>query len=139
VATGASHTLVVYGPTTRADKALRELIESTAAGGGRVTVLNLVAQESEKGGCCDTRSVLWNEISRDLGQEALTRATLAIEGREAVHMEAVLFSGRSAPDVIVREVRDREADEVVLASAPLGPLGRRRLRRISPVPVRQVA
>jgi hypothetical protein len=139
VATDASHTLVVYGPSERADDALRALIDSAAADGGRVTVVSLVAQESEEAGCCDTRSVLWNEISRDLGREALTRASLAIDSREAVRLEVVLFSGRGAADVIVREILDRDADGVVLANAPIGRLARRRLRRLSPVPVRQAA
>jgi hypothetical protein len=66
----AAHTLVVYAGTARADAALRELADS---GEGRITVVRLVAQEPDKSGCCDTRSVLWNEISRDLGREALAR------------------------------------------------------------------
>jgi nucleotide-binding universal stress UspA family protein len=130
VATDASHTLVVYGPSARADDVLRELADS------RVTVLSLVPQESEDAGCCDTRSVLWNEISRDLGREALARARLALDDRDAVRLEVVHFSGRHAADAIVREVLDRDADAVVLANAPLGRLARRRLRRLSPVPVR---
>jgi hypothetical protein len=36
--------------------------------GGRLTVLSLVAQEQESRGCCDTRSVLWNDITRGLAR-----------------------------------------------------------------------
>lgn len=134
-----SHTLVVYGPSARADAALRQLTEASSERGGRVTAVRLVAQESEAQGCCDTRSVLWNGICRDLAREDLLRARLAVEGHERVHLEVVLFSGRRPDEVVVREALARDADEVVLAdprSTPLGRLARRRLRRTSPVPVR---
>jgi hypothetical protein len=126
---------VVYGPSARADAALRQLAER----GGRVTAVRLVAQESEAQGCCDTRSVLWNEICRDLAREDLARARLAVEGHEGVQLEFVLFSGRRPDRVVVREALARDADEVILAdprATPLGALARRRLRRTCPVPVR---
>jgi hypothetical protein len=124
----------VYGPSARADAALRQLAER----GGRVTAVRLVAQESEVQGCCDTRSVLWNEICRDLAREDLARARLAVEGHEGVRLDVVLFSGRRPDRVVVREALARDADEVILAdprATPLGRLARRRLRRTSPVPV----
>jgi hypothetical protein len=136
---GTPHTLVVYRPSSSADATLQRLADSGSAPGRRLTVIKLVAQESEARRCCDTRSVLWNEISRDLGREDLARATAAVNGNEAVRMEAVLFSGRRAADAVVSELLARDADEVVLAGAPLGRLARRRLRRISPVPVREPA
>lgn len=132
------HTLVIYGPSTRADGALRQLAEAASERGGRVTVLKLTAQESEAPGCCDTRSVLWNEISRGLAHEDLARASLAVAGHRDVHFDVVYFSGRRAADVVVGEAVARDADEVVLADTrvtPLGALARRRLRRTSPVPV----
>jgi hypothetical protein len=137
MATGAEepHTLVVYGASARADAALRRL----AVAGRRVTAVRLVAQESDARGCCDTRSVLWNEICRNLAHEDLRRARLAVEGHQGVHLDLVLFSGRRPDEVVVREALARDADEVVLAdprSTPLGRLARRRLRRASPVPVR---
>ena len=137
---GGSHTLVVYGASARADATLRRLVEKTADGGGRVTAVRLVAQESEVRGCCDTRSVLWNEISRDLAREDLSRARLAVEGHGGVQLETVLFSGRRPDEVVVRETLARDADEVVLAdprATPLGRRARRRLNRMSPVPVLQ--
>jgi hypothetical protein len=124
----------VYGPSARADAALRQLAER----GGRVTAVRLVAQESEAQGCCDTRSVLWNEICRDLAREDLARARRAVEGHEGVQLDVVLFSGRRPDRVVVREALARDADEVLLAdprATPLGRLARRRLRRTSPVPV----
>ena len=137
MATGGegSHTLVVLGAGARADAALRRLAET----GRRVTAVRLVAQESEAQGCCDTRSVLWNEICRDLAREDLWRARRAVQGHDSVQLDVVLFSGRRPDEVVVREALARDADEVVLAdprSTPLGRLARRRLRRASPVPVR---
>jgi hypothetical protein len=104
-----------------------------------VTAVRLVAQEPEVQGCCDTRSVLWNEICRDLAREDLARARRAVEGHEGVHLDVVLFSGRRPDRVVVREALARDADEVILAdprATRLGRLARRRLRRTSPVPVR---
>jgi hypothetical protein len=135
----AAHTLVVYGPSASGDAALRELADSALRRGGRLSVVKLVAQEPEQRGCCDTRSVLWNEISRDLGREALARAALAVEGHADVELAMLCCSGRHAADAVMREAATRNADELLLAGAPLGRLARRRLRRISPVPVRERA
>jgi nucleotide-binding universal stress UspA family protein len=131
-----THLLVVYGPSAGGDATLRGLADSASEGGVRLSVVKLVPQESEDRGCCDTRSVLWNEISRDLAREDLARAALAVDGRPDVELAALHFSGRSAVNAVVREAAARDADAVVLAGAPLGRLARRRLRRISPVPVR---
>lgn len=131
----ATHTLVVYGRSAAGDAVLRALAER----GNRVTVMKLVEQESPQRGCCDTRSVLWNEISRELGREDLARAARAVEGCEDVELTVLYFSGRRPADAIVGEAVTRAADELLLAGSPLGRLARRRLRRISPVPVHQAA
>jgi len=135
----AAHTLVVYRPSAGGDAALRDLADSALRGGRRVSVVKLVPQEPEERGCCDTRSVLWNEISRDLGREALGRAALAVDGLPDVELAILCCPGRHAVDAVVREAATRSADELLLAGAPLGRLARRRLRRISPVPVRDAA
>ena len=132
----SSHALVVYGSGARADAALGEL---AATRGGRITVVKLVAQEPDRSGCCDTRSVLWNEITRDLGREGLARAARVVESHRDASVELVLFSGRRPEEVVIREARARDVDEIVLADArgtQLGPLARRRLRKRSPVAVR---
>ena len=134
------HTLVLYGYSARADEALRQLAERSSQRGARLTILRLVAQESEAQGCCDTRSVLWNEICRDLAREDLEKARLAVEGHDDVHLELLLFSGRRPEELVVREALAREADEVVLADprvSALGRFARRRLRRLSPVRVQR--
>jgi hypothetical protein len=137
-AAAGSHTLVVYQPSERADAALRQVAEEAAESGGRITVLTLMAQEPEGRGCCDTRSVLWNDVCRGLARDDLSTARLAVEGNEAVDLGVLPFSGRGAARAVIREAVDREADAIVLAdprAIPLGPLERRRLRRGSPVPV----
>jgi hypothetical protein len=135
---GGAHTLVVYGASPRADAALRALAETAVADGGRLTVLSLVVQEPEANGCCDTRSVMWNGVLREIAREHLARARLAVEDHPAVELHAVAFSGRRAADVVIREAVARGADAIALADARavrIGVLQRRRLRRKSPVPV----
>jgi hypothetical protein len=135
-----AHTLVVYGASSRADSALRALAEVALADGGRVTVLSLIVQEPESKGCCDTRSVMWNEVVRGIAREDLARARLAVDDHPAVELDAVGFSGRRAADVVIREAVARRADAILLADARAGRIGaleRRRLRRTSPVPVRE--
>jgi nucleotide-binding universal stress UspA family protein len=103
-----------------------------------VTVLSLVVQEAEKTGCCDTRSVMWNDVLRGIAREDLARARVAVEGHPAVTVDMVSFSGRRAADVVIREAVARDADAIILADARSGRIGaleRRRLRRKSPVPV----
>jgi nucleotide-binding universal stress UspA family protein len=136
------HTLVVYGASPRADSALQALVEAPLDDGGRLTVLSLVVQEPEANGCCDRRSVMWNEVQRAMARENLARARLAVDGHPAVELDVVAFSGRRAADVVIREAVARNADVIVLAdarSAPIGALERRRLRRKSPVPVSEGA
>ena len=135
----ATHVLVVYGPNAGGDAVLRHLADGALERGGRLSVVKLVPQESEDRRCCDTRSVLWNEISRDLARDDLGRAARAVNGHPDSELAVLYFSGRRAADAVVREALTRNADEVLLAGAPLGRLARRRLRRISPVPVREAA
>ena len=133
-----AHTLVLYRAGRRADAALRKLALAANQRGGRVTVLSLARQEPESSGCCDTRSVLWNEICRELASEDLARAALAIDGSQTVELDTLIYSDRHVADALAREALARGADAIVLAdrrSSGLGLLEQRRLRRRSPVPV----
>jgi hypothetical protein len=136
--TGAiPHTLVVYGSSSRADSVLQELGKAAREGGRRVTVLSLAAEEPDSG-CCDTRSVLWNEICRDLAREHLARASRALKSTESVELEVLTYRGRHPADAVAREAVARGADEIVVADPAASALGRRerrRLRRRSQVPV----
>ena len=134
---GIPHTLVVYGPSSHADSALQELVNAARDGRRRVTVVSLAAQEPDSG-CCDTRSVLWNEVTRGLAREALARASRAATKTEAVEFDLLTYRGRHPADALVRAAVARGVDEIVLADPKATPLGRRELRRLrrrSAIPV----
>lgn len=135
---GGPHTLVLYRSSARADHALRSLCRAARARGSRVTVVAWAAREPPSSRCCDTRSVLWNEVCRDLAQDDLARAARAVDGQALVDFDVLVVDGRQAVDTLAAEALARGADEIVLVDPPasgLGPLERRRLRRLSPVPV----
>jgi hypothetical protein len=130
------HTLVLYGASERADGAVAGLARAAGERGDRVTVISLAAQERQSPRCCDTRSVLWNEICRDLAHADLGRAARAAGA--AVECGVLPHRSGAAAEAVLREALAREADEIVLAdprACGLGRLERRRLRRLSPVPV----
>ncbi len=105
-------------------------------------MVRLIAEEPESKGCCDTRSVFWNDVMRGMAREDVARARLAVEDDAAVEFEVLAFSGRHATDAVIREARVRDADAIVLADVraiPISALGRRRLRRKSPMPIVQDA
>lgn len=137
-AMGGPHTLVLYRSSARADDALRTLCRTARERGSRVTVLALVAQEAASSRCCDTRSVLWNQVCRDLARDDLTRAAQAVGGQGGVDFDVLVVHGRQAVETLAGEALARGADEIVLVdprASGLGRLERRRLRRRSPVPV----
>lgn len=128
------HVLVLYRSSDRADAKLRSISER----GSRVTVVALARQESPRSGCCDTRSVLWNGVCRDLAHEDLARAWRVIGDRAAVDFHVLVTPAHDAVGALVTEALARGADEIVLADprgSGLGRLERRRLRRRSAVPV----
>ena len=130
--------MVLYRPSARADKALRRITEAARKTSGRVTVLSLAPHEPESSGCCDRRSVLWNEVCRDLARDDLASASEVLNGDETVELDVLPLSGRRRADAVAREALTRGADEIVLVdprTSGLGWLERRQLRRRSPVPV----
>jgi hypothetical protein len=132
------HTLVLYRSSDRADVALRALCERADDGASRITVVTLARQEDPRNGCCDTRSVLWNEVCRDRANHDLSRASQAVGHHPGVEFEVLVAPGRKVVDAISREAVARGADEIALADprgSGLGGLERRRLRRRSTVPV----
>jgi nucleotide-binding universal stress UspA family protein len=135
---GPQHTLVLYRSSRRADEALRDLCRAADERGTRVTVLALALEERPSRGCCDTRSVLWNSVCRELAREDLARAAKALDDEAAVEFDVLVAPGRRVVSALAAEAVERGADEIVLADPPrsgLGRLERRRLRRRSPVPV----
>ena len=125
------HTLVVYRASERADAALRGLAELAGDRGGRLTVVALAVEEPASRGCCDTRSVLWNRIARELAQEQLAQARAVLaENAAEVELAVLAHSGRRVAETIVTEARRRHVDEIVLADPNSCGLGRRERRRL---------
>jgi hypothetical protein len=128
----------VYRSGERADETLRRLCLAARDQGSRVTVLALAAEERPSSGCCDTRSVLWNRICREIAHEDLTRAAQLADDDADVAFGVVVARGGRAAQTLADEALARGADRIVLADARASGLGRlelRRLRRSSPVPV----
>jgi hypothetical protein len=133
-----AHTLVVYGPSARGDACLREAARIARRRGGRVSVVTLAAVEPERSRCCDTRSVMWNGIQRELARSELARARLAVDDDAEVALEVLGYPGVSASDAIAGRAAELGAESIVLADPRAAGLGRwslRRLRRRSAVPV----
>ena len=128
---GVEHALVLYRSSERADTRLRAVCERTS----RMTVVVLARHEAEQGGCCDTRSTLWNRLCRDLASEDLSKAQLAVADPKGVEFHVLVAPDADAPAALAREAVERRADEIIIAGSGLGRLELRRLRRSSPVPV----
>ena len=135
---GGTHTLVLYRSSDRADTALRTLCQRALEGASHVTVVALARQEDARNGCCDTRSVLWNKVCRELANEDLSRASRAVGNQAGVEFEVLAAPDRQVVDAIARAAVARGADEIVLADprrSGLGGLELRRLRRRSSIPI----
>jgi alkanesulfonate monooxygenase SsuD/methylene tetrahydromethanopterin reductase-like flavin-dependent oxidoreductase (luciferase family) len=124
------HTLVIYRASARADAALRELAGAARERGRRVTVLALAAEEPAGRGCCDTRSVLWNRVKREMAGEDLTRARLAVDDADDVELGVLVHDGRRVAEAVEREAARRGADEVVVADPRSSGLTRRQRRAL---------
>ena len=132
------HTLAVYGPSRRGDATLRKVARVARERGARLTIVSVVHQESGTARCRGLQSALWNEICRELAQDDLMRAFMAVDGDERIELDVVIHTGRHAADAVVADARTRGADEIILVdphTSGLGMLERDRLRRRSPVPV----
>ena len=127
---GVAHTLVIYRASERADAVLRDLAREARERGGRVTVLALAAEEATGHGCCDTRSVLWNEIVRGFAEEDLARARMAVDLAAEVELDVLVHGGRRISEAVEEEARRRGADEIVVADPKSCGLSRREQRRL---------
>jgi len=61
-----SHVLSLYEPGRRGDESVRRALEIAAEAGARLTVVTVAVAEPTDQGCCDTRSVYWNGVVREL-------------------------------------------------------------------------
>lgn len=125
------HRLVVYRSSERAETTIRGLAADALERDDRITILALAAEEPVSRGCCDTRSVLWNRIARELAEEQLDQARVALDGLATAAEFAVLtHSGRRVAEALALEARRREADEIVLADPRSCGLSRGERRRL---------
>ena len=133
------HTLVLYGHSDRAEASLRSTARLAREHGDRLTVLTLAQLEPLVMPVkCDTRRGLWNQILRELAQDELARAYMAVDGDDDVELDVLLCTSFHPADAIAAEALERGADEIVLADPSRSGLRRRerrRLRRRSTVPV----
>jgi hypothetical protein len=104
---GGTHTLVLYRSSDRADTALRSLCQRARDGASHVTVVALARQEEARNGCCDTRSVLWNKVCRELANEDLSRASRAVGNQASVEFEVLAAPDRQAPFQLARSAGGR--------------------------------
>ena len=128
--TGVDHTLVVYRGSERADAALAELARVAHECDGRLTVLALAAEEPVSRGCCDTRSVLWNRIQREIAERDLARARVALGDPLDAELGVLLHSGRRVAKAIEQEAQRRGAEQIVVADPGSCGLSRRERRRL---------
>jgi hypothetical protein len=132
-----SHTVVIYGASESADSVLGRLTRAASERGGQLTVLALAVEEPEGRGCCDTRSVLWNGITREFAENDLARARRAVEdvlegehGTFEVRFEVLTHGGRRLAKAVEREALRRGASELVVADPRACGLSRREQRRL---------
>ena len=136
--TACRHTLIVYRTSAEADETLRRLWRAARDDGRHVTVVALAAEERTTSGCCDTRSVLWNRMCREMAREELARAGNVVEHDAGVDFDIVIAPAGRAAEALSAEALACGAEEIVLADPRCSGLGRlelRRLRRKSRVPL----
>ena len=110
--TAPSHVLVAYEPSLSGDDAVRRAAELAADAGARLTVVTVAVSEPTDRKCCDTRSVYWNGVLRELAGDELGRARMAVGSGAAAEFRVI--SGRSVPSAIADEAERCRADVVVV-------------------------
>ncbi len=127
-------TLLVYGPSARADAWLREAVRV----GGPLAVVALAPQEQQRRVCCGIQSAYWNGVQRELAQSELARARLVLEDADNVSLTVLGFDVVHPEQAITRHATELGAERIVLADPRASGLGRRAVRRLRdrcPVPV----
>lgn len=124
--TALAHVLAVYEPLRRGDDALRRAAELAAKAGARLTVVTVAVSEPTDTGCCDTQSVYWNEVLREVAGDELGRARIALGSGAGAEFRVI--SGRSVPSAIADEAERCDAD-VVIVGRERGLLPWTRMRR----------
>ena len=105
---------------------MRRAVELAAETGARLTVVTVAVSEPTDRKCCDTRSVYWNELLREIARDELGRARMAVGSGPGTEFRVI--SGRSVSRAIAEEAERCKADVVVL-SRERGLLPWTRMRR----------
>ena len=109
-----AHVLVLFEDSRRGAAALRHAAELAAGADARLIVVAVAVIESEDTGCCDTRSVYWNGVVRELAAKDLDRArSLLGEGTVA---DFRLVIERSVAAALALEAQRSGADMIVVPS-----------------------
>jgi hypothetical protein len=95
--------LLVYAPSARGDAALRDALRS----GEPVAVVALAPEERPKRACCGIQSTYWNGVQRELAEQELTRARLAVEDApsDAVTLGVLPFEVRHPEQAIAQHAK----------------------------------
>jgi len=110
--TPPAHVLVVYEPSRRGEAAVRHAAKIATKAGARLSVVTVAVVEATDCHCCDTRSVYWNQVVRELAEDELAGARDVVSLNAAADFRVV--SGESLPSAIAREAEQGGADMVVM-------------------------
>lgn len=108
------HILVLYEGSRRGAAAVRHGAELAAGADARLTVVAVAVTESEDTGCCDTRSVYWNGVVRELAARDLDRARSLVGAGAGAEFRVV--TDRSVPAALALEAERSRADMIVVPS-----------------------
>jgi nucleotide-binding universal stress UspA family protein len=111
---GPGHILVLCENSRRGARALQWAAGEAAQTNARLTVVAVAVTEPENAGCCDTRSVYWNGVVRQLATQDLDRARSLVGAGAAADFK--LLTERSVLAGMALEAQRSGADMVVLPS-----------------------
>ena len=108
------HILVLCENSPRGAAAIQQAAELAARADARLTVVAVAVTESEDKGCCDTRSVYWNGVVRELAARDLDRARSLVGAGAAAEFRLVIE--RSDAAALALEAQRSAADMIVVPS-----------------------
>ena len=85
--------LVVYGASAHGDALLRETARDASLHGEHLSVAALAYREPVRVRCCNFQSGYWNGVQRELAENELGRARLAVEDSPSVDLRVVAYEG----------------------------------------------
>ena len=113
-----AHVVVLYKASPCGRAAIQEAAQLAAAAGARLTVVVAAVAEPEGTRCCDTRSVYWNGVVRELAAHELGDARDMLGANTTADYRVV--SDRSMTAAIAKEA-DRAGADLIVVPAQRGP------------------